>query len=258
MPPGSIFHVSHVSALSVSDKTVPPKRRPWFFENERNFLRETRGGGINPWPNLKSTSTERRKTSDATTRGNNRTNNTKLPEAAKMSHQKLNPALHDPIPNYSSGYMQTVPLDGAPAEATTTATPNTYIPSDDDPPPPSYESATSTTPPSTSHPHRRSPSSSSSHHAHQQPYKPPPPMSPTPTRTPRPRPGPGYQALDAEARARLEDAPGCCCSTRGGCCFSDMGGCCFSSGGGCCFGENGGCCFGRDGGCCFSDKGGCC
>lgn len=62
MPPGSIFHVSHVSALSVSDKTVPPKRRPWFFENERNFLRETRGGGIDPWPNLNSTSIERRKT----------------------------------------------------------------------------------------------------------------------------------------------------------------------------------------------------
>lgn len=53
MPPGSIFHVSHVSALSVSDKIIPPTRRPWFFENEICSVRQ---GGVNPWPNLNSTS----------------------------------------------------------------------------------------------------------------------------------------------------------------------------------------------------------
>lgn len=53
MPPGSIFHVSHVSVLSVSDKIIPPKRRPWFCE------KAVRQRGTDPWPNLKSTSIER-------------------------------------------------------------------------------------------------------------------------------------------------------------------------------------------------------
>lgn len=43
MPPGSIFHVPHVSVLSVSDKIIPPKKTTLVLR-ERNFLRETRGG----------------------------------------------------------------------------------------------------------------------------------------------------------------------------------------------------------------------